>query len=107
MAAGVVAVNGARTLRSAVNELMDAAPGAGVRSAIGQAAIAVPGVRAIEQLRVRGTARAHTVDLHVQMDPLLPLREAHNLSGRVKSAIRTAVPEVRSVLIHIEPYEEE
>lgn len=107
VAAGVIVMNGARTLRTAVNELMDAAPGPNVRAAISGAALAVPGVRAIEQLRVRGTARAHTVDLHVQMDPLLPLREAHNLSGRVKSAIRSAVPEVRGVLIHIEPYEEE
>ncbi len=45
------------------------------------------------------------VDLHVQAEPMMTLREAHNLSGRVKSAIRSAVPEVAGVLIHMEPHE--
>ena len=44
------------------------------------------------------------VDLHVQADETMPLLEAHNLSGKVKGAIRAAVPEVAGVLIHMEPY---
>jgi divalent metal cation (Fe/Co/Zn/Cd) transporter len=36
----------------------------------------------------------------------MPLREAHNLSGRVKAEIYGAVPQVSSVLIHMEPFEE-
>jgi divalent metal cation (Fe/Co/Zn/Cd) transporter len=35
----------------------------------------------------------------------MSLRDAHNLSGRVKTAIRTAVPEAVGVLIHMEPHE--
>jgi divalent metal cation (Fe/Co/Zn/Cd) transporter len=45
------------------------------------------------------------VDLHVQADESLPLLEAHNLSGKVKGAIRSALPEVAGVLIHMEPYD--
>ncbi|HEX6249948.1 MAG TPA: cation diffusion facilitator family transporter [Gemmatimonadaceae bacterium] len=107
VAAGVVAVNGGRTLVRAVRELMDTAPAPEVRAAIAAAAMQVSGVMAIEKLRVRGTTGSCSVDLHVQTDPALPLREAHILSGRVKSAIRAAVPAVASVLIHIEPYEVE
>jgi cation diffusion facilitator family transporter len=106
LAAGVIAVNGGRALRLAVRELMDTAPEVPVRRTIAAAATAVPGVLAIEQLRVRGTKGSYTVDLHVQADPALPLREAHILSGRVKSAIRAAVPAVGGVLIHIEPFED-
>jgi divalent metal cation (Fe/Co/Zn/Cd) transporter len=40
----------------------------------------------------------------VQADPKLPLDEAHVLSGRVKSAIRRAVPAVQYVLVHMEPF---
>ena len=47
------------------------------------------------------------VDLHVQADPEVPLREAHTLSGKVKGAIKAAVPGVAGVLIHMEPYEGE
>jgi divalent metal cation (Fe/Co/Zn/Cd) transporter len=41
----------------------------------------------------------------VQTDPDMPLHEAHVLGGKVKGAIRTAVPQVQSVLVHMEPYE--
>ena len=34
------------------------------------------------------------VDLHVQADESMPLLEAHVLSGKVKGAIRSAVPEI-------------
>ena len=43
------------------------------------------------------------MDLHVQTDPAMPLHDAHILSGRVKTAIREAVPEVLGVLIHMNP----
>jgi len=38
---------------------------------------------------------------------MLALREAHILSGKVKSAIRSVVPNVAGVLVHMEPYEGE
>jgi divalent metal cation (Fe/Co/Zn/Cd) transporter len=64
-------------------------------------------VRAVEKLRVRRLGLDDYVDLHVQADPELPLRDAHTLSGKVKGAIKAAVPEVAGVLIHMEPYEGE
>jgi len=54
---------------------------------------------------MRRAGTAYYVDLHVQAEPTLSLHEAHILSGMVKSAIRSAVPEVSGVLIHMEPYE--
>ena len=41
----------------------------------------------------------------VQADPMLPLFEAHILSGKVKGAILSAVPNVAGVLIHMEPFD--
>ena len=51
------------------------------------------------------TAVVHGIDLHVQADPTLSLHDAHILSGKVKGAIRSAVPSVRDVLVHMEPFE--
>ena len=48
---------------------------------------------------------AYRVTIHVQADPKLPLDEAHVLGGRVKSAIRAAVPAVQYVLVHMEPFD--
>ena len=64
----------------------------------------VAGVRAIEKLRVRKVGTEYFVDLHVQADETMPLQDAHVLSGKVKWAIRAAVPGVAGVLIHMEPY---
>jgi len=64
-------------------------------------------VRAIEKVRVRKLGTEYFADLHVQANPSLSLRDAHILSGKVKSGIRSAVPRVVSVLIHMEPHEED
>jgi divalent metal cation (Fe/Co/Zn/Cd) transporter len=53
---------------------------------------------------VRRAGIAYRVTIHVQADPKLPLEEAHILSGQVKSAIRAAMPAVRYVLVHMEPF---
>lgn len=105
VATGFIVGNGLRILRPAVWDLMDRTPGREVVAAIETAARSVPGVLGIETLRVRRAGMGLFVDIHVETSPELPLREAHVLSGKVKSAIRTAVPEVVGALAHMEPYE--
>ena len=104
-AATIIVYNGIGVLRPAIHDLMDRAPGEEILARVGAAARAVSGVCAIEKLKVRKAGLGYYVDLHVQAEPALPLRDAHILSGMVKSAIRRAVPEVEGALIHMEPYE--
>ncbi len=105
VAAAVVAFNGVRLLRPAVHDLMDRMPEGPVVERVAAAAQSVQGVRAIEKLKVRKLGTGYYVDVHVQADPALSLREAHVLSGRVKSAVREAVPPVFGASIHMEPFE--
>ncbi|MBY0397321.1 MAG: cation diffusion facilitator family transporter [Thermoleophilia bacterium] len=105
VAAAVILVNGVALLRPAVADLMDRQPDPAVVDAIGAAAREVPGVLQTEKLRVRKFGTDYYVDLHVQADPSLSLREAHVLSGKVKGAIREAVPAVFGASIHMEPFE--
>jgi cation diffusion facilitator family transporter len=105
VAAGVIAINGGLLLRAALRDLMDRMPEGPLVDQIARAATSVEGVRAVEKLMVRKLGIEYFVDLHVQADPTLPLREAHILSGKVKGAIRSAIPGVARVLIHMEPYE--
>lgn len=104
-AAGVIVINAITLLRPAIGDLMDKSPGAHLLERIGDAARGTPEVRHIEKLKVRKAGLQYYVDLHVQADPGLSLHDAHILSGRVKTAIRAAVPEVAGVLIHMEPHE--
>ncbi|QEH31915.1 Ferrous-iron efflux pump FieF [Aquisphaera giovannonii] len=105
VAAGIIAINGGLLLRGAARELMDRMPETPVVDEIGSAARGVAGVLDVETLIVRKVGTAYYVDLHAQADPALPLREAHILSGKVKGAIRAAVPAVAGVLVHMEPFE--
>ncbi len=105
IASGVIAYNAVLMFVPPMHDLMDRMPGHDVVDPVRRAAEGVSGVLFTEKLAVRRSGLAFLVDIHVQADPQLSLRDAHVLSGRVKSAIRAAVPQVRSVLIHMEPYE--
>ncbi len=107
LASIVIVRNAVGVIRPAVGDLMDRAPGEAMLARVAEAARAVPSVRAIEKLKVRKAGMGYYVDLHVQADPQMALHDAHILSGMVKSAIRSAVPEVHGVLIHMEPYGDE
>ncbi len=103
-AAGVVAINGIRTLRPAISGLMDEAPDDAVTKRALQAALAVDGVRHVEVLTVRRSGFGFYVDLHVHADPTISLEDAHEIAATVKYAIRDVVPNVVGVLVHMEPY---
>ena len=105
VASGIIFYNGIAMLRPAVADLLDQMPGADVVEPVRRAAESVDGVLATEKLALRKAGLTYRVTIHVQTDPDMPLREAHVLSGKVKGAIRTAVPEVGSVLVHMEPFE--
>ncbi len=105
VAALVIAFNALLLLRPAVQDLMDRAPDPDVVERVRLAALAIPDVLAVEKLKVRRAGTGLYVDVHVQSDPTLSLRDAHIVSGKVKSAIRDAVVRVHGVLVHMEPFE--
>jgi len=105
-ASTIIAYNGVAMLRPALHDLMDRVPGVDVVREVRNAANAVPGVLHTEKLAVRRAGMSYQVTIHVQADPQLSLDAAHTLSGVVKSRIRRAVPQVQSVLVHMEPYHE-
>jgi cation diffusion facilitator family transporter len=104
-ASAVIAFNGVLLLRPAIHDLMDRMPGEDVVEPLASAARAVPGVLAIEKLAVRKAGLGYRVTVHVQAAPGMSLRDSHLLGGRVKGAMQSAVPQVQSVLVHMEPYQ--
>jgi cation diffusion facilitator family transporter len=104
VAAAVIFGNGVRILRPSVADLMDRTPDRATIGRIHAAAMAVPEVRAVETLKVRRSGLGLYVDIHVEADPEMPLREAHIVSGKVKTSIRREVPTVLGVLVHMEPH---
>jgi cation diffusion facilitator family transporter len=104
MVAGlIVAWNGWKLLGPALNELMDAAPAAALVAQIKSAAAQVAGVQRIEKCVVRKAGFDYFVDMHVEVDPQLTVREAHQIAHHVKDRVRETMPSVHDVLVHIEP----
>ena len=102
-ASAIIMYNGLRLLRKAVQEIMDAAPPADVETAVRATAAAVPGVIGLDKCFVRKMGLEFFVDLHVVVDGELSVRKGHSIAHGVKDAVRRARPEIRDVLVHIEP----
>ena len=75
------------------------------RSDLMHAVLARDETAAIEKLAVRKSGMNYRVTIHVQADAGMSLHDAHVLGGKVKSAIRAAMPKVQDVLVHMEPFE--
>ncbi|HEV7926107.1 MAG TPA: cation diffusion facilitator family transporter [Verrucomicrobiae bacterium] len=100
----IIAWNGWKLLKPAYNELMDAAPGVALVAQIKSAASQVAGVKRIEKCIVRKAGYEYFVDMHVEVDPELTVRQAHQIAHLVKDSVRASMPSVHDVLVHIEPY---
>ncbi len=102
-AACVIAWNGLRLLRPAVNELMDTAPDRQISEEICALAENVPGVARVEKCFVRKMGWQFFVDMHVEVDPQMTVRRSHEIAHEVKDRVREKMPRVSDVLVHIEP----
>jgi cation diffusion facilitator family transporter len=103
VAACVIAWNGWRLLRPALNELMDRSPNREVVDRIRTVAEAVSGVSRVEKCLVRQMGYQYFVDMHVEVDAQMTVLRSHEIAHLVKDNVRAQVPRVRDVLVHIEP----
>lgn len=72
--------------------------------AVVEAAVAtVPGVKAVREVRTRGSDDAIYVDLVAHVDGGLRLRDAHEVADRIEAAVKAALPAVVDVVVHLEP----
>ena len=101
--AAIIAWNGWRLLRPALDELMDTAPSKSFSTQIQEIAGDVVGVNAVEKCIVRKMGFHYFVDMHVEVDPQMTVQRAHQIAHQVKDEIRQKLPAVHDVLVHIEP----
>jgi cation diffusion facilitator family transporter len=92
-----------QVVRRTVGQLLDTMPDAAKMVEIRRAALAVPGALGIEKCFARRTGLKYHVDLHLEVDPEMTVRESHEIAARVRGAIKESVPWVADVLVHVEP----
>jgi cation diffusion facilitator family transporter len=102
-AACVIAWNGVRLLRPAMNDLMDRSPNREIIERIKKIAETVPDVARVEKCLVRTMGYQYFVEMHVEVDPQMTVFRSHQIAHDVKNKIREQIPRVHDVLVHIEP----
>jgi len=79
---------------------------AALRERVHAAALTVPRVREVHNLRLVAVDRGVEVALHLKLPGELSLEDAHDVASQVERSIGAAVPEVVSVQTHLEPLRE-
>lgn len=104
-AVGVIVIFlGIRVVRDNVFELMDTMPSRDAMDRIRYVGLGVPGVLGIEKCFARKTGLKWHVDLHLEVDPAMSVYHSHEIATQVKEKIRTEIPWVADVLVHVEPH---
>jgi cation diffusion facilitator family transporter len=94
---------GARLFWSSLQELLDRQAEPEVLETVRNEAMAVSGVQQIEKLFARKSGMEYLVDIHVEVNPVLSVREGHTIAHAVKDRVINRMPTVKDVLVHIEP----
>lgn len=63
----------------------------------------IEGVLACHKIRSRGRTDDVYIDLHVQVNPRMHINNAHQISDRIEEAIKSAIPGITDVVVHMEP----
>jgi len=99
----IVVFTGLRVARDTSLQLMDTMPDYQTMARIRQVALCVSGVHGVEKCYARKTGLQYHVDLHLEVDPDISVRQSHDIATQVRIAIKEKLHWVADVLVHVEP----
>jgi cation diffusion facilitator family transporter len=102
---GIVFFLGLQVIWETSEQLVDTMPDDTKLASLRSVAMSVTGVKDIEKIHARKTGLRWHVDIHIQVDPLMTVRDSHIIAGTVKTALRTRLNWIENVLVHVEPFE--
>jgi len=100
--AGYILYSAWSIAREAFNVLLDRELPADVQERVRGIALAHEQVVGVHDVRTRQSGQTNIIQLHLEVDGDLPLREAHRIANEVDAAVRAAYPEA-DVIIHQDP----
>ena len=102
-AAGFILYNSYLIFRPALGEIMDEHLYEDLVLEIRKKSLEVAGVMGTEKCFIRKSGMKYHVDLHMVVDANITVAAGHKLSHELKDHLRSEMPELGHVLIHIEP----
>ncbi len=98
---------GFQLLTKNLHGLMDAPLHANEIDRIRRVAVAVDGVRGVDNLRTRGMGRGYLADLRITVDPHATVERSNTIAGEVRDAIRREIEHLKDITIVCDPHVEE
>lgn len=98
---------GYQTFREASHDLMDGTAPTDFIEALQTLAESVENVEHVHEMRARRSGQYMIVDLKLEMDPDMTVKQSHDVATNVKRLIFDRYPGVGDVMIHINPHDEE
>ncbi|HMQ46336.1 MAG TPA: cation diffusion facilitator family transporter [Saprospiraceae bacterium] len=105
LASGFILYNSYLIFRPALGEIMDEHLYDNLIDEIREKSIHVPGVLGTEKCYIRKSGMKYHVDLHAIVDANLSVKEGHYIAHCLQDYLRSQIPNLGHVLIHIEPNE--
>ena len=96
--------SGVQLFRSSASELMDVQADSEFVDRIREVAMSVAGIKAVETLWVRKSGLEFFADIHIEVDQQLTVAEGHRIGHQVKDRLLAEFPNLRDVLVHLEPF---
>ena len=96
-----------RIFRDAIDQMVDHSCREETEAAFRATALEQPGVLGVELLRTRMFGNRVYVDLEIAADPGLTLAAAHGIAEQVHDAIERTYPEVKHIMVHVNPAKEQ
>ncbi len=98
---------GWETFKGAAHDLMDGQPEEETLAAIVVLAESVAGVEHVHEIKGRRSGQYLIIDLKLDMDPHMTVKESHAIATAVKKVIFDHNSNIGDVMIHINPHDEE
>ena len=98
---------GWKTLKKAGYDLMDGQPPKDVLTQISATSLEVSGVNHVHEIRGRRSGQYLIIDLKLEMDPTMTVKQSHDIATEVKHRIFSRYPNIGDVMIHINPNNED
>lgn len=102
-ASGFILYNSYLIFRPALGEIMDEHLYDDLIEDIRRVSHQVDGIIDTEKCFIRKSGMKYHVDLHARVDATISVKEGHDLAHLLKDTLRSEIPELGHVLIHVEP----
>jgi len=99
----IVILTGVRVVRDTSLQLMDTMPDEALMNRIREVALSAPGAAGVEKCFARKTGLQYHVDLHLEVDPDITVRESHEIATQVRIRLKEQLDFIADVLVHVEP----